>query len=303
MHIRDRARWKLQDDLCWTSSGLTPALMCRLALVPSPTPAGRELASKLVSQHMARALYMPADCRYNEIAYTVEPILAYAASRIMNHFSKSCLTQLHRLTSSCLIQKAPCGQLLTKMAFTLAFGYDAPTEDSKDYLLKPKSLLDFLCRLSTEPPESSLMHRKPAHPSKKVQKLDDIGKATCVIAQFVKSQGSPNGITDSAINQSIATSTVIETPPNTADADLLFACVLDENEPVHPGNVVLVVGKSESRKVSVARDPQFKSYRKRGYTVVYILHECGGRQPFSFTFKEPPVCSSYTAPLLVLLYC
>lgn len=301
--LREMARHKLLKGGSWSPSGLAAALICRLALGPSHTPAGRELAGELVAQHMSRALYIPLDRLHVETAYTAEPILGYTASRIMREDPRGCLDRLHSLTSSCLIQKGPRGELLTKLAFVLAFDKAAPETNSPDQLFKSVTLLEFLSGLANEPSLSSLMHKKPVSSSTEVRTLGDIGQATCVIAQFAKGQGSTEGITDPAIKQSIATSTAIEAPPNTVDIDLLFACVLDENSPVQPQNVVLVVAQSKNRKSPETHvDPDLRFYRDRGYTVVYILHECGGTQPFSFSFKENPVCLLFIRPVSLALF-
>lgn len=299
---RRRAFNKLTNRSKSLPLSLAAALMCRLALRSGFTMAGDQLASQLISQHMLSALDIPMDRIGIDAAYTVEPILGYAAADVMRDNPEGCLRQLCELTSTSSIQKGPRGELLTKLALVLAFDKASPATWGEKQLFTPVTLLDFLACLAKEPSRSSLAQQKAAQPSKKVQSLSDIGKATCVIAQFVKCEGPNDDIIDPVIKQSIATSTAIEAPPYTADLDVLFACVLDEDKPVSPVNVVLVVAQSKNYTLYEMRDdPGLESYRNRGYTVVYILHECAGGQPFSFTFKNSSVrvnCAS--APTLAV---
>lgn len=252
--------------------------------------AGQELGERLVAYHMARALYVPRDRSHITVAYTVEPILGYAASKIMRQSPSSCVKEVLTLVESLLIKKDVRGELLTKLAFMLAFDKASQlleTGGQNSQLFSSASLLLWLSHLSgLSVSELSQVHAMEN--SQSVQTLGDIGHATCVLAQFVKTEGSACGISNYTIYQSIYTSVGIEAPLLTVDIDILFACVIDEDAALEPANIVLVFGQSRNYKEPAdSPHPTLDIYRNRGYTVIYILHESGGIGPFDFYVKPP----------------
>lgn len=279
-----------------TNNALRAALCCRLALGFSRAQNSHRLRDALVQDNMALALYIPQSRAFVMATYAAEPILAAAASSIMDdHGREKIINELIDLTSLSMIDRGPKGELMSKVTCILAFDSCSNSVDNSSQLriFKPVTLSDFLCALTKQHNHlTRIWFDKAYGPSQHL--LDEYRDYTCVLGQWIAASEIPNAPErDSAAEDTSIISLLklailaqcgIQCDPDDSLVDLWI--------PFASGSKLLAFAiqvKTNNERKGPLSPASFQSLRENGIPVIYLVHDVSDHQsgdPLEFRTEE-----------------
>lgn len=299
-----------KDDMI-ESQALDAALVCRLGLSIDRTSAGTEFASKLVKSRMATALCVKPVRTLVAACYSVDPIMAWAAFQIIICF-RSCdaFRVLMNLIRDGLIDPGPRGVLVTKWAVMKAYdrvlqelwktdsgsicAYMTYRKASRVPHFATVSLQAFLATLSGG---ASLLDTLDC--SRRIP-LHGLKDASTVLAQWTGSKGHESTFNVDLAVQAMLSHCGVQMPSNAPGIDLMLVFCRDEQQPIAPSNLLVILFRSQSEaNLDTAKAPQrfVDRFTQNGVPVIFILHEVDPQdRPFSIVREEASVRHSLNPP-------
>lgn len=265
---------------------LQAALVCRLCLGIAQTSVGNSFASELVAGRLATALYVEKSRTFMAACYSIDPVLAWAALRIIVGFNTdTILDELTDLTQDGLIERGPRGELITKFAVMRAYDNilgnrfltDSPADVPSYYErvsaiphFAAVSLKDFLSSFSGRHDLLDTLDTTDSIPLRQYE-----GCST-VLAQWIGTHGQEPTVNVDLAVQAILSHCGAQMPLNMPGIDHMLVFCKDENRRIEASNLVIMLFQSKNRsRFEKVKVPQrvVDRFTREGVPVIFVLHE------------------------------